>query len=136
MTGSRFSAFGFCTLRNHHHSFGFTQILTSDRSNPLYVATEELADLEEDLYDAPRPLSSDLEDNHESLESPIESISNNRQKYQMNLGRALDVIRKDYPDLLLKAPGRFIELYYPFPCDVDIIQNYVVSLSNKLMKNC
>jgi len=114
-TELRRRAYARAALRNHHHSFGFTRILTSDRSNPLYVATEELADLEEELYG---PLSSDpdLEDNHESSESPIESISNNRQEYQMNLGRALDVIRQDYPDLLLKAPD--YSLYHE---DIEVI---------------
>lgn len=42
-----------------------------------------------------------------SVELPplLQEMVNERRKYEMNLGRAMDVLRKDYPYMLYKTPG-------------------------------
>ena len=35
----------------------------------------------------------------------IQQIADERREFQMNLGKAMDVLRKDMPDILHKKPG-------------------------------
>ena len=35
----------------------------------------------------------------------LQSIVDERAEFQMNLGKAMDTLRKDYPDILKKSPG-------------------------------
>ena len=37
----------------------------------------------------------------------IQQIADERRQYQMNLGKALDVLRRDMQDILTKRPGTF-----------------------------
>lgn len=36
----------------------------------------------------------------------LQQIADERHEFQMNLGKAMDTLRKDYPFILTKAPGR------------------------------
>ena len=38
----------------------------------------------------------------------LQSIVDERAEFQMNLGKAMDTLRKDYPDILKKSPGNGI----------------------------
>jgi hypothetical protein len=35
----------------------------------------------------------------------LQSIVDERAEFQMNLGKAMDTLRRDYPDILSKSPG-------------------------------
>lgn len=90
------------------------------RIRRLGVATEEtVTDLEGDLIGSSRSLSSDQEGDHDGIDvvgsDQLES-DNKRHEYQMNLGRALDYIRRDYPDLLLKPPD--FSIYHE---DIEVV---------------
>jgi len=37
----------------------------------------------------------------------IQQIADERRQYQMNLGKAMDVLRRDMQDILTKQPGTF-----------------------------
>jgi hypothetical protein len=37
----------------------------------------------------------------------LQDMVNERRNYEINLGRAMDVLRKDYPCMLYKTPGEF-----------------------------
>ena len=41
------------------------------------------------------------------LPTVLQEMVNERRNYEMNLGRAMDVLRKDYPHMLHKTPGEF-----------------------------
>jgi hypothetical protein len=36
----------------------------------------------------------------------LQSIADERREFQMNLGKAMDTIRKDMPEILKRAPGK------------------------------
>jgi hypothetical protein len=38
----------------------------------------------------------------------LQGIMDERREFNMNLGRAMDVLRKDYPYMLYKSPGKFV----------------------------
>lgn len=44
---------------------------------------------------------------HESASLPpvIQKIADNRAEFQINLGHAMDTLRRDMPDILMKTPG-------------------------------
>ncbi len=37
----------------------------------------------------------------------LQDMVNERRNFEMNLGKAMDVLRKDYPYMLYKTPGKF-----------------------------
>jgi hypothetical protein len=41
----------------------------------------------------------------DSLPPVIQQIADERREFQMNLGKAMDTLRKDMPDILKRAPG-------------------------------
>ena len=38
----------------------------------------------------------------------LQDMANERKNFQMNLGKAMDTLRKDMPEILKTAPGKFI----------------------------
>lgn len=94
-----------------------TRDYSPGRVKHLSVAMEETITETEDVLDSRRSPSLECEDTGTNVvkKDPIESV-NKRREYQMNLGRALDVIRKDYPDLLLKAPD-----YSIYHDDIEVV---------------
>ena len=40
-----------------------------------------------------------------SLPPLLQDMANERREFEMNLGKAMDTLRKDYPTMLRKAPG-------------------------------
>ena len=62
-------------------------------------------------------LTSTANTNEKNNLSPFlqEMVDENRE-LQMNVGKALDTLRKDYPDFLKRAPGKLIivVVYIPF----------------------
>lgn len=37
----------------------------------------------------------------------LQNMANERREYEMKLGKAMDTLRKDYPNMLHKTPGTF-----------------------------
>ena len=37
----------------------------------------------------------------------LQTLADERREYELNLGKAMDTLRKDYPTMLYKTPGRF-----------------------------
>ena len=50
--------------------------------------------------------TTDSEELAGELPPVIQSIADERREFQMNLGRAMDVVRKDYPEILKSTPGK------------------------------
>ena len=48
-----------------------------------------------------------VSENMASLPPVIRSIADERREFQMNLGKAMDTLRKDMPYILKRAPGMF-----------------------------
>jgi hypothetical protein len=44
-------------------------------------------------------------ENLRELPPVIQSIADERREFQMNLGKAMDTLRKDMPEILKRAPG-------------------------------
>lgn len=42
-----------------------------------------------------------------NLPPVLQDIVNERAEFQRNLGKAMDTLRKDYPEILKSAPGMF-----------------------------
>jgi hypothetical protein len=45
-------------------------------------------------------------ENLRELPPVIQSIADERREFQMNLGKAMDTLRKDMPEILKRAPGK------------------------------
>ena len=43
-----------------------------------------------------------------SLSPVLQGIVDERREYQMNVGKAMDVLRHDMRDILTETPGRFV----------------------------
>ena len=41
----------------------------------------------------------------------LQDMANERKNFQMNLGKAMDTLRKDMPEILKTAPGKFFFLF-------------------------
>jgi hypothetical protein len=41
------------------------------------------------------------------LPSVLQQIADERREFQVNLGKAMDTLRKDMPEILKRAPGKF-----------------------------
>ena len=68
------------------------------------------------LKESPRRLSpstnaanDEAENRGDCLPTVIQSLVDERKEYQLNLGRALDVLRTDMQDILSKTPGSYFE---------------------------
>ena len=48
------------------------------------------------------------------LPTVIQQIADERQEFNMNLGKAMDTLRKDMPEILRKTPGKFREVVCVF----------------------
>jgi len=46
--------------------------------------------------------------NDNNLSPFLQEMVDEQRELQMNVGKALDTLRKDYPDFLKRAPGKFI----------------------------
>jgi len=59
------------------------------------------------------PLSPQLQQSAASKNLPpvIQQIADNRAEFQLNLGRAMDTLRRDMPEILTKTPGRLLLNY-------------------------
>ena len=87
------------------YSDGF-QVSTQPTANVVFKAESTLLK-EEQKQTIPRKAepSSPETDEIASLPPVIQSIADERMEYQMNLGKAMDTLRKDYQDILTKRPG-------------------------------
>ena len=45
-------------------------------------------------------------DNNDNLSPFLQEMVDEQRELQMNVGKALDTLRKDYPDFLKRAPGK------------------------------
>jgi hypothetical protein len=54
----------------------------------------------------------------------IQSIADERREFQMNLGRAMDTIRKDMPEILKTAPGKEI---YKDTISISLRKHFLIS---------
>jgi len=53
------------------------------------------------------PEESPLSQSKRDLPPVIQHIADERLEFNMNLGKAMDTLRKDLPDILLTSPGKF-----------------------------
>lgn len=67
------------------------------------LAVEGETSTDDSAVDASCPL--------DELPPVIQQIADDRKEFQLNLGRAMDTLRKDYPDILHKKPGTYEILY-------------------------
>ena len=75
-----------------------------------------------------------LEDSLEvALELPpvIQQIAEDRREYQMNLGKAMDTLRRDMPYILKKRPGTYIRQQ---PCVQTV--RFFLSFESRLTTAC
>jgi hypothetical protein len=61
------------------------------------------------LSPATHAVNDDAENQSDCLPPVIQSLVDERREYQLNLGRALDVLRTDMQDILSKTPGSYLE---------------------------
>lgn len=54
-----------------------------------------------------------VDENLSKLPPVIQSIADERREFQMNLGKAMDTLRKDMPYILKRAPGTLQRDYHP-----------------------
>ena len=63
-------------------------------------------------------------DNNNNLSPFLQEMVDEQRELQMNVGKALDTLRKDYPDFLKRAPGKFIVIavfmYIFFVCFISL----------------
>jgi hypothetical protein len=95
----------------HPHSTRYRQKLSFLVQSEVPEAQQEGA--EALLKESPRVLSPSTHAAHDAesenqgvcLPPVIQSLVDERREYQLNLGRALDVLRTDMQDILSKTPG-------------------------------
>ena len=93
--------------------------LEASSFTPNTASTVSQLDLNSDLITIPTPLPSAEEEDAKcstttttdeerlgDLPPVIQSIADERREFQMNLGRAMDVIRGDYQEILKSTPGK------------------------------
>jgi hypothetical protein len=71
-----------------------------------------------------------------SLPPVIQQIADERREFQMNLGKAMDTLRKDMPDILKRAPGKSILCFlfyrisatshFSYPLDSFVFSDYSI----------
>jgi len=81
-------------------SFGFTPSSTVSRIRLDLELVEPLPSTDES------PVHTD--ENLMDLPPVIQQIADDRREFQMNLGKAMDTLRKDMPYILKKTPGMTI----------------------------
>jgi hypothetical protein len=74
---------------------------------PGFVVVKEL-DSELSRYALPtvEDSSCSTDDNLRDLPPVLQSIADERREFQLNLGKAMDTLRKDMPEILKRPPGR------------------------------
>jgi len=59
----------------------------------------------------------------------LQHLVDERREFEMNLGKAMDTLRKDYPMILKKKPGTFISyLYFSYFHYLELVSNMEVFL--------
>lgn len=79
-------------------SYGFTPSTVSRIRLDLEILREPLSSTE----DSPVTIDENLMD----LPPVIQQIADERREFQMNLGKAMDTLRKDMPYILKRSPGK------------------------------
>lgn len=54
------------------------------------------------------PSAEEVEEDSAFIPPVIQQIADERRQYQMNLGKAMDVLRRDMRDILTKRPGELL----------------------------
>jgi hypothetical protein len=70
------------------------------RANPLESILSESLSAE---LESPSSTGSNVVD----LPPVLQQIADERREFQLNLGRAMDTLRSDMPDILVKKPGTY-----------------------------
>lgn len=84
--------------RYHHHE--------STKSTLQGRATAEATTKEESSSESNASITSSSSSNsNQSLPPVLQQIVDEQMEYRINLGRAMDTLRKDMPDLLTRTPG-------------------------------
>lgn len=80
--------------------------ITSTSNVNLGAGAPCLSLLEKDVVSS-GPSSSRHSNRANRIDSPLNMICDERREFELNLGKAMDTLKKDYPDMLTIAPGTF-----------------------------
>jgi len=47
-------------------------------------------------------------------DAALHMVVDERREFEINLGRAVDRLRKDYPDMLVANPGESVEIFWKY----------------------
>lgn len=62
----------------------------------------------------------------------LQDMVEERREFELNLGKAMDTLRKDYPDMLHKSPGKHCRPLLTSPRHVAYLAYYVMLYSTYL----
>ena len=87
-------------------SMGFQQ--SPGRVSPIASVERTLKPLQSSVLDELSTVGENTRSGSTTSELPplLQDMVNERRNFEMNLGRAMDVLRKDYPYMLYKTPGK------------------------------
>ena len=96
--------------------------------------TNKRLDLNLEVVQASLPTTEDstVTETHDAvrdLPPVIQQIADERREFQMNLGKAMDTLRKDMPEILKRAPGMYF-LYVRRISIETFIESLLTSLAN------
>jgi len=90
-----------------------TSPLSNFNSSPLLPLIDETntillqqSTVEEETLEQRTSTANTKNDNNNNLSPFLQEMVDEQRELQMNVGKALDTLRKDYPDFLKRAPGK------------------------------